>query len=56
MVNPVHDRRAHLGAPGKIRIEMHRIEVAGDLREFALVAGRERAAGENRACHLRSRI
>ena len=45
-VNPVHHRRAHLGAPGEGLVQMHRIPVRREPREGGLIVQAEAAAGE----------
>jgi hypothetical protein len=48
-VDAVHDGRAHLGSPGKIGIEMQRIEIARQPREFALIVQRKDAGSDGGA-------
>src|SRR5204863_2956965 len=50
-VNAVHNNSAYLGAAGELCVEMERIEVARQSREFALIVHRKGAAGEGLIGH-----
>src|SRR3984957_11094882 len=55
MMNPVHHLGPKLGAPGEGTVQMHRIPVGRQPREWDLIARTETAACKRLVDHLMSR-